>query len=765
MLLSELSHDETAPSAALHARALACLISLPSTEELNSLTHILAKANHLVGFPFESINRVVQELDILCSGLDEYENLCEQLVSIVERRSGEIAAARQLLQRGKHHLAAGRPYNAIGYVGRALYRLHKMECQSELVYALALLSQAYSDVGLLWAARSTMLHATSHTLNLFREQINFSQVHCFEKLRTIEMLIGRIGPTLLFHNIYLSLTHQLTKSSTDELTAEQASYFDVLLSLLIIKTRERDLSSLRQLPDSLSSLGLEISASTLLYRLLGVPGLPTSFQKQFATNEDIYKFFTQFLNQPAYEELPSAPETYLSSTVELRSTIVGCQFIVRASKRHPEIDIAEYILASLESFLATAIKLRAMSLHRDIDIDITRNPALGCKVAQPTTSNNGATFNISCGDFSPLAIKANDQEVLQKSIFSAVIYIMSHSMIFQDFEGDISKLLQDQAAGERAAVFSSPFIVLGNITGGIIDRSIAPLLADSKNMLYPYIPGACPWKVESTKSDLTEDSTSQDAKHVTELRHSQIKNISLIRPMLWDKAGWRATAFMCFKVTDINSPPILGLIFKDINAAREIFRDWKKVFGDVDINDELRVSVVLGISRANPTWYSLGVGTEVDGKIITHNTHVMSSTRVNTMQPTSSLNLERFIEAYKFQGRFVLAPADQKGENQPDILIEEGILKQKLEIRNAWEIGLHDLDRVHIHKGVRDPIVPENIEEPPIASILQHQKYEIQISQCKNESKRTSRSTSKEKQRNRSKLAKKSRRKNRKNVR
>ena len=52
-----------------------------------------------------------------------------------------------------------------------------------------------------------------------------------------------------------------------------------------------------------------------------------------------------------------------------------------------------------------------------------------------------------------------------------------------------------------------------------------------------------------------------------------------------------------------------------------------------------------------------------------------------------------------------------------DPFLESAIIKREIIIRNAWEIGLHDLESVAIKKG-DIPIIPDNIENAPVLEVL-----------------------------------------------
>ena len=50
-------------------------------------------------------------------------------------------------------------------------------------------------------------------------------------------------------------------------------------------------------------------------------------------------------------------------------------------------------------------------------------------------------------------------------------------------------------------------------------------------------------------------------------------------------------------------------------------------------------------------------------------------------------------------------------------LFDTYIVKTKIEIRHAWEIGEHDIDSVIIRNDDK-PIIPKDVKEPPVFKLL-----------------------------------------------
>jgi hypothetical protein len=87
------------------------------------------------------------------------------------------------------------------------------------------------------------------------------------------------------------------------------------------------------------------------------------------------------------------------------------------------------------------------------------------------------------------------------------------------------------------------------------------------------------------------------------VKHSEIRTVSLIRETLWEKAKWFGTAYV--GAEDNSVPPLLLLMFRNREAARQIFHYWNLELGNRDTVERLRVSIVRGINTAKPWFYQL----------------------------------------------------------------------------------------------------------------------------------------------------------------
>ena len=88
------------------------------------------------------------------------------------------------------------------------------------------------------------------------------------------------------------------------------------------------------------------------------------------------------------------------------------------------------------------------------------------------------------------------------------------------------------------------------------------------------------------------------------------------------------------------------------------------------------------------------------------------------MVPKDSKNLEYLINQFNVRKEYKLYPAGKIfGEKGFESYYNKGILKRELNIRNAWQIGEHDIDRVEIKEN-DNPIIPKDINDAPVLKLL-----------------------------------------------
>ncbi|MFA6421944.1 MAG: hypothetical protein WCV92_00870 [Candidatus Buchananbacteria bacterium] len=711
--LEKFKNDEARPSAALHADFMLNMLEIPELRDdeiaiskiFDNLTDIVIRSKGLLGFPLETLYKLTKDIDDFYNGNKSFEKLQDKLVEVISERKSSTEFAHVLLDRAMQHIKGKRFYKAIGCLGKSLVPLYKEEERDGLIITLVQLSIAYETVGLLWAARGAMLHAASYATMDFhsRSEINKLQLLSYDRMRLLELRLGRIGYSLEWHKLNHLMNAQFIKSKeeADKLLNDDI-YYGGLLGLLLIKTADSELPNLELLPDTLLSMDLDFAAYALIYRL-GAKNMLPNIMPENMKDTELEDFFDSYFKQPAQRDLPKKPSFYSEKEVILQSVILGTTFNIKTENCSPNIEIAEYILASLEGFLATAIELDSIGSKNTVNINIAKDTSQGIRISHVIEKNGPITFNIISGDFNPHSLKRTEAESVHSDVYKIVFDIIGHSIWFKNTSNDLEKLFRDEDICVRAFTFSSPFIVQGNVLGYKPKRDITEWLQE-ENTKYEYN------KIESgkVKLDLLKDikeNVTQIEKNL--LRHDQIKNISIIEDHIWNDAGWEGVAYLVHP----EQPPVVALMFTNEEKAKVIFSNWVGLFGREDKDDIIRVSVIQGYSKSNPLWYKFVVSRNLPDPKASHGKRLLNVGRTHNMTPESLKNLNGFVDSFERWGFYLFAPSFIKDKNSfpPEIFFDHGIVKKSFINKHAWEIGPIDPEIIGLRQEDNDPVIPAGV--------------------------------------------------------
>ena len=164
---------------------------------------------------------------------------------------------------------------------------------------------------------------------------------------------------------------------------------------------------------------------------------------------------------------------------------------------------------------------------------------------------------------------------------------------------------------------------------------------------------------------------------------------SVIDYNLWNTAGWKGTLFASYGP---QTPPVIGLLFKDREAARTIFERWRERFGTVDRNDEIYLSIIQDVSDTHRAHYNVLVTSGLKPLQARQPGGTMVLSRFNRMQPDVDTNLRNFLSYYKKAGNYLLMPAVMES-GEPQLIPGFSILKRALVVKSARDVGPHDVEQ------------------------------------------------------------------------
>lgn len=734
--LARLSSEVDRPSAALQARSLLLQTRLTtdSADEreavFEGLQDVIRESERLVGFPFDSLAGLLTELGDVFEASPAFQSLFESIVSAMATREGDIAAGRLLLKRGEQQLRGGRPYEAIRSLGRSLRALHQHESRDEVVEALYLSAIAYERVDLLWAARGTLLRAASIATNELwtHESVTPQQAVCYGRMKWLELQLGRLPHLLAWHELDLTIRGILRAQGhlIDQLDDRHIA-FDACLGILLLRADIWSLKRLTTLPEILDRSMLCNAAVALWYSL----GHEERVSKELAGEPDtdgFLKFFRHWRDQPASIDLPDALALCDTRTETFHTVILGCEVSVETPTERWCVEIAEAILAALESFMATMI----------VDGGIAREPRLTMRLRRSDFGEAPLTFklvnndgiphiDLTCAPLDFRTVSRDDQSALHDALTDLVAHTCGRVFILHDTLETLERLVRDDQALSRAVAFAASHLVLSNVLGHDAKVSLDDWTDSTRAATFP-LKRTEEWDAGDRKALLAARPTRAPLKmgkgppppelpDVSQVKHSAIKILSVIREALWDEAKWSGVVFEWSD--DPAFPPTIAPMFREGQPAKKIFEGWRKDIGTIDKENRLRLAIIKGISRANPHAYRLVIGPNLEAASVPQGMkHFIGVNRVHTMEPTAGKNLQRFLESFRRTGWYVLTHAVlASGDTVPTVIRDNYLLKGDLTVREAWEVGVNDMDLLGVLPG-DDPIIPSGVEAAPVLELL-----------------------------------------------
>ena len=695
-----------------------------------ALREILAEVRKQIEFPMESVVRLVRELADVIGDSSAYDELLDSVIEIERERHGDRAAGEMRLERGLQKLSRRKSYEAIDDLAKAQFLLAQEERRGGFIAALAGTGLAYESVGLLFAARANLVSALDRCLySYFKEgAVDARALPLLRKLAWLELQLGRVPYTLAWVKWMppMQVALSLSDEEANEI-AEEVQAIDRVLGILILKTPHEEWPQLTRLPDLLHSLGLEMSRAAALFML----GHEDTVRSDYNTgNDNLQKFFSDWLTASADEDLPGRPSWHMGTTT-MTTVVLGCRIDVTARGGVTSALLGEGIIAFLEAFYSTAVQSRTLISSREaLLIEVRQSDGAKGPFSLRTVEDDcGETKLVVTHPITPAAdlVGGGFEKAIQE-LFAHVTAELQLDTDKQAFEDMFAK----HRAQDRAFHVARSIIAATNTLGESPPGRAEDWVQDPALREYALLRDA-PWQptraaVVAAKSVSDEKPTfvaGDPPEHlfgVDAVKHRDIGVMSPINLPLWDRAGWSGVGVGA--VPGEASPPLMALAFENIDAGRKIFRGWQKKVGQADSKGWIGVTVITGINRDRPQDYrvAIGVGEHYMRGQMSGRVRILTMVyRMQDMTPASSRNLELLLDRYSRTGRVILQPGPFKA-TQPDFLIAEedlklGIKLTRLTVLPAWQVDA-SWSLITAMRGIEDPFIPAGVTDPPFAGVL-----------------------------------------------
>lgn len=296
-------------------------------------------------------------------------------------------------------------------------------------------------------------------------------------------------------------------------------------------------------------------------------------------------------------------------------------------------------------------------------------------------------------------------------------------MISIDLKEHLTKLARDERVFSRVLLFAELSIGVENILGDKSKIRLRDWLGENVG------DGLAVVRTEKWYKATTEEKKTGAVRpgegpppskfdDLGSFGHRNWRISSIIDVPLWDKAKWWGTGYLHYGPP---YPPLLGIMFTDEEFGRQIFSAWRKRFGTFDQNGEIRLSILTGINRADPYAYRVVVGTNPEKLHVDPDKLLVMACRMQTMHPSTSENLEFFLQQKDLARSYGIVPLFGKTQTDMKPAIDLVIGKTDIVVRPAWQVGDHDLDIIAL-RADDDVIIPEGEKDAPFLKAFERLK-------------------------------------------
>jgi len=700
--LQELTEEEERPNNSLEAKTSLLIVRMNQTvlaqdrdgisEFWPQFSAILEQAKGLGEYAAERLVKLIEVFGQVAGNDPAYNALVEDVAAFVANRTSEGEGALILLKRAQQ-LDFEDHFDMIRLLGKAARQLTKKEYVEPLIEAMQLLSLAYRSAGLYWAARASSIFALASIIIESEEEseLRIEIIPTMHHFAWISLQLRHLPDFLQAIQLLNGIARRMPLAEESKTKLENhIQQLDMCQASRLINSSPSELASLEGLPDIFEVLGLFQSRSALLY-VLGYESVlrEDGYIPEEETGEKVAEFYSLLASQPVSDDLNGPLVLNDDSDQTFVTTVLGIQINVNVTGSTTSILVAETVLGTLEAYLATAVELNIHPHTEQLQIAIVERENKTRPEFTLDPENMTAELIWPAGK-SPASF--GFQVEAQQALMELAGITMTSVCEMRNFESTLEHLYSDEAVLERISmiavlpnsfsrVFGDSMYRLDNWSEFV--RSSYPLQADR--------PSIQRRKLVPLDDEVSDNVDEPDRQYfgMTSQSHRDISVRSVIDIHLWNQAGWKGVAYL---KSPRNTSAAIALLFTNENAARKIFERWRERFGSVDKEEDIYVAIIKNISDKHHFHYKVMITSRPwDDDVETIKASFFLS-RIQTMEPDSDINLERFLTDYDQNGTYELLPAIWKGNETPDLLFEQAILKRQLSVKSATDVGPQDIE-------------------------------------------------------------------------
>lgn len=398
--------------------------SLPEEKQIKEAFEcwfkLIEKIKYAPLFPLQSFCNVLIALIPIIGERPEYEVLTQEFDKLLSERGGGFAAAQKCKERALKYYKSGNVLAAINQVHNSQVKLFTKETLRGSVLSILILSEWYSELGLLFASKYYALAAAFLSINSDDDNIRHYVSGAIISASNYDYLQGSWCSFLnlfeLGHKAYGLLT---AKANESEESIFEASRFNMATMIAITKNLDDDVYKL--LCNYVSESGIyPLIQDTLPY------------EEAYWDEKSQDDIWTDLEN-----ELLGRPFGDISLERNILWSELGIKWEVTCANDYGTIPKVEQFISILQIVLADLADVDLCLIKTEVYIDISLSESTNQSKAEATPSNVSRRWNVILPSWNYSEKQGSYQDIAD-DIFKDVISIAT-AILF-----DISLLPSDQ---------------------------------------------------------------------------------------------------------------------------------------------------------------------------------------------------------------------------------------------------------------------------------------------------------------------------------
>ena len=296
----------------------------PINEDIDAIRPLLLEAPFHLEISFEAQYQIIINLNRVIDDNPKYEDLVDELTSIVRKTNSDQAAARIEMDRAMALMEKERFKQAIRHFSFCIHPFEKEECMEELIKTSGMMGIALYETGLPFSTMAYLVKSVSMLLKTYYASGNIPHLlmTVLQKRCEIELMLGRLVMYLNWSELMMTVSHNGQFSEEEDFNETNILHDGAWACRFAASDLENPVMSF--LPNILERIEMFQSSEYLKFSLGYADELDEEVRNIFA--QDGWQ--DKMLNQPIFEQFLCDLNISTNGQAKLQTTVNNCTLYV-----------------------------------------------------------------------------------------------------------------------------------------------------------------------------------------------------------------------------------------------------------------------------------------------------------------------------------------------------------------------------------------------------------------------------------------------------